>query len=69
VSATDYLSLEASIVAKRGPFASTLTAIPVRERAVEQNACLLQRAAIPLTPAAQELATKIASYTRAVRAR
>ncbi|MFM0625071.1 LysR substrate-binding domain-containing protein [Paraburkholderia xenovorans] len=69
VSATDCLSLEASIVVKRGPFASTLTAIPVRERAVEQNVCLLQRAAIPLTPAAQELATMIASYTRTVRAR
>jgi len=69
VAATDCLSLESSVVAKRGPFASTLTSIPVRERAVEQNVCLLQRAAIPLTPAAQELATMIASYTRTVRAR
>jgi len=69
VGATDCLSLEASVVAKRGPFASTLTPIDVRERAVEQNVCLLQRAAIPLTPAAQELATMIASYTRTVRAR
>ena len=69
VGATDCLSLEASVVAKRGPFASTLTSIDVRERAVEQNVCLLQRAAIPLTPAAQELATMIASYTRTVRAR
>jgi hypothetical protein len=43
--------------------------IAVRERAVEQHVCLLQRAAIPLTPAAQELATMIASYTRTVRAR
>jgi hypothetical protein len=50
-------------------FAQTLTSIPVRERAVEQNVCLLQRAAIPVTPAAQELATMIASYTRTVRAR
>lgn len=69
VGATDCLSLEASVVAKRGPFAATLTSIDVRERAVEQNVCLLQRAAIPLTPAAQELATMIASYTRTVRAR
>ncbi|MFL9863431.1 LysR substrate-binding domain-containing protein [Paraburkholderia fungorum] len=68
VGATDCLSLEASIVAKRGPFASVLTSINVRERAVEQNVCLLQRAAIPMTPAAQELATMIASYTRTVRA-
>jgi DNA-binding transcriptional LysR family regulator len=69
VGATDCLSLEASAVATRGPFASMLTVIPLRERAVDQNVCLLQRAAIPLTPAAQELATMIASYTRTVRAR
>ncbi|WGS54791.1 LysR substrate-binding domain-containing protein [Paraburkholderia sp. D15] len=69
VGATDCLSLEASVVAQRGPFASTLTAIPVRERAVEQDVCLLQRAAVPLTPAAQEFATMIASYSRTVRAR
>ncbi|ASL46810.1 HTH-type transcriptional regulator TsaR [Burkholderia sp. AD24] len=69
VGATDCLSLEASAVATRGPFASLLTVIPLRERAVDQNVCLLQRAAIPLTPAAQELATMIASYTRTVRAR
>ncbi|TCG01735.1 LysR family transcriptional regulator [Paraburkholderia strydomiana] len=69
VGATDCLSLESSIVAKQGPFASALTVIDVRERAIEQTVCLLQRAAIPVTPAAQELATMIASYTRTVRAR
>ncbi|MFM0648349.1 LysR substrate-binding domain-containing protein [Paraburkholderia bryophila] len=69
VGATDCLSLEASAVATRGPFASVLTVIPLRERAVDQNVCLLQRAAIPLTPAAQELSTMISSYTRTVRAR
>jgi hypothetical protein len=69
VGETDCLSLESSIVTRHPLFAQTLTSIPVRERAVEQNVCLLQRAAIPLTPAAQELATMIASYTRTVRAR
>jgi DNA-binding transcriptional LysR family regulator len=69
VGATDCLSLESSIVAKQGPFASALTVIDVRERAIEQTVCLLQRAAIPVTPAAQELATMIASYTRTVRVR
>ena len=69
VGATDCLSLEASVVAKRGPFADVLTTIPVRESALQQNVCLLQRAAIPLTPAAQEFATMIASYARTVRAR
>ncbi|MGF6640034.1 LysR substrate-binding domain-containing protein [Paraburkholderia sp. MM6662-R1] len=68
VAATDCLSLESSVIAKRGPFADVLTTIPVRERALQQNVCLLQRAAIPLTPAAQEFATMMASYTRAVRA-
>ncbi|MGF6733656.1 DNA-binding transcriptional LysR family regulator [Paraburkholderia youngii] len=67
VGATDCLSLESSVITKRGPFADMLTTIPVRERALQQNVCLLQRAAIPLTPAAQEFATMIASYTRTVR--
>jgi DNA-binding transcriptional LysR family regulator len=69
VGETDCLSLESSIVTRHPLFAQTLTAIPVHERVVEQNVCLLQRAAIPVTPAAQELATMIASYTRTVRAR
>ncbi|ADG18971.1 transcriptional regulator, LysR family [Paraburkholderia atlantica] len=69
VGATDCLSLESSVITKRGPFADVLTTIPVRERALQQHVCLLQRAAIPLTPAAQEFATMIASYTRTVRAR
>jgi LysR family transcriptional regulator, regulator of abg operon len=69
VGQTDCLSLESSIVARHPLFANTLTSIAVRERAVEQDVCLLQRAAIPVTPAAQELATMIASYTRTVRAR
>ncbi|MBN3752618.1 LysR family transcriptional regulator [Paraburkholderia sp. Tr-20389] len=69
VSETDCLSLEAAVVTKRGPFARVLTIIDVRERVAAQDVCVLQRAAAPLTPAAQELATMIASYTRTVRAR
>lgn len=69
VGETDCLSLESSIVAKHRLFGRTLTSIAVRERAVGQDVCLLQRAAVPVTPAAQELATMIASYTRTVRAR
>lgn len=67
VSETDCLALEASVVAKRGPFADRLTCIPIAERPADQQVCLLQRAAVPLTPAAQELATMLASYARAVR--
>ncbi|ACC73318.1 LysR substrate-binding domain-containing protein [Paraburkholderia phymatum] len=69
VSETDCLSLEAAVVTKRGPFARVLTTIDVRERVAQQEVCVLQRAAAPLTPAAQELATMVASYTRTVRAR
>nr|WP_244201225.1 hypothetical protein [Paraburkholderia rhynchosiae] len=69
VGAMDCLSLESSIVARRVPSASAGHHRRSRERAIEQTVCLLQRAAIPLTPAAQELATMIASYTRTVRAR
>ncbi|MGF6602465.1 LysR family transcriptional regulator of abg operon [Paraburkholderia sp. GAS448] len=69
VGETDCLSLESSIVTQRGPFAGALKSIPLRERPTQHNVCLLQRAAIPVTPAAQELATMIASYTRTVRAR
>ncbi|MFM0741281.1 LysR substrate-binding domain-containing protein [Paraburkholderia xenovorans] len=69
VSETDCLSLESSVVAKRGPFANLLTSIPVHQRVAEQSVSVLQRAAVPITPAAQELATMIASYTRTVRAR
>jgi LysR family transcriptional regulator, regulator of abg operon len=69
VGATDCLSLEASIVATHPLFARTLTSIALPEHAMEQDVCLLQRAALPVTPAAQELATMIASYTRTVRTR
>jgi len=69
VGETDCLSLEPSIVTRHRLFAQALTSIQVRERPPQQNVCLLQRAAIPVTPAAQELATMIASYTRTVRAR
>jgi|GEM_PF-5255657 len=43
LSETDCLSFESSVLARRGPFANVLTTIPVRERGVEQNVCLLQR--------------------------
>jgi LysR family transcriptional regulator of abg operon len=69
VGETDCLSLEPSIVTRHRLFAQGLSSIPIRERSALQHVCLLQRAAIPVTPAAQELATMIASYTRTVRAR
>ncbi|MGF6775414.1 LysR substrate-binding domain-containing protein [Paraburkholderia sp. GAS334] len=68
VAQTDCLSLEPSILTQRGLFAQTLVTIPVRERVTPQDVCLLQRASMPLTPAAQQLATMLASYTRTLHA-
>jgi LysR family transcriptional regulator, regulator of abg operon len=67
VSETDCLALEASVVVKQGAFADRLAAIPVAQRPAGQQVCLLQRAAVPLTPAAQELAAMLVSWARTVR--
>lgn len=64
---TDCLSVEPSVVTRHKLFAGALVAVPIRERAERSNVCLLQRAGVPLTPAAQELAAMIASYARTVR--
>ncbi len=64
---TDCLSVEPSVVTRHRLFAGALVAVPIRERAERSNVCLLQRAGVPLTPAAQELAAMIASYARTVR--
>jgi LysR family transcriptional regulator, regulator of abg operon len=68
VTQTDCLSLEPSVLTQRGLFAHALVSIPVRERATPQDVCLLQRASMPLTPAAQQLATMLVSYARTLHA-
>lgn len=65
---TDWLSLEPSVVTRHRLFGGELASIPIAERPAESNVCVLQRASVPLTPAAQELATMIASYARMTRA-
>lgn len=67
VTETNCLSLESSAVTRHGMFAGALTVVPVRERVSPPDVCLLQRAAVPLTPAAQELAAMLTSYMRMVR--
>ena len=69
VTQTDSLALETEAITRHGPFAGALAKVPVCERADAQDVCLLQRAAVPLTPAAQALATMLASYLRVVRGR
>ncbi len=64
VAETDWLSLEPSVVTRHRMFGGELAAIPIAERAAGSQVCVLQRASVPLTPAAQELATMIASYAR-----
>ncbi|MGV2287148.1 LysR substrate-binding domain-containing protein [Trinickia sp. YCB016] len=64
---TDWLSLEPSIVTRHGLFGGALASIAIDERAALSNVCVLQRASVPLTPAAQELATMIASYARMIK--
>jgi LysR family transcriptional regulator of abg operon len=64
VAETDWLSLEPSIVTRYRLFGGELAAIAIAERPTESSVCVLQRASVPLTPAAQELATMIASYSR-----
>jgi len=61
---TDWLSLEPSVVTRHRLFGAELASIAIAERPAESTVCLLQRASVPLTPAAQELATMIASYAR-----
>jgi LysR family transcriptional regulator, regulator of abg operon len=64
---TDWLSLEPSIVTRHRLFGGALASIAIAERAALSNVCVLQRASVPLTPAAQELATMIASYARMIK--
>ncbi|WP_323120238.1 LysR family transcriptional regulator [Burkholderia alba] len=67
VTETDCLSLESAAVTRHGLFADALTIVPVRERVNPPDVCLLQRAAVPLTPAAQAFAAMLTSYMRMVK--
>lgn len=64
IAETDWLSLEPSIVTRYRLFNGALTSIPIAEQPAESSVCLLHRASVPLTPAAQELATMCVSYAR-----
>ncbi|TKC86861.1 LysR family transcriptional regulator [Trinickia terrae] len=66
---TDWLSLEPSIVTRHRLFGGALASIEIAERPAASNVCVMQRASVPLTPAAQELAAMIASYARMIKPR
>jgi LysR family transcriptional regulator, regulator of abg operon len=64
IASTDYLALEPSSLAAHAFFREHVTIVPIRERAGKTPVCLLRRAGVPLTPAAQELATMAVSFAR-----
>lgn len=64
VAGSDYLSLEPVRLAQHPFFREHVTVIPIRERLPSARVCLLRRAGVPLTPAAQELAAMAISFAR-----
>jgi DNA-binding transcriptional LysR family regulator len=64
VANSDYLSLEPVRLADHAFFRDHLAVIPLKERLPDTRVCLLRRAGVPLTPAAQELATMAVSFAR-----
>ena len=66
VANSDYVSLEPVRLAHHPFFRDHVAVIAVKERLPDTRVCLLRRAGVPLTPAAQELATMAVSFARMV---
>jgi DNA-binding transcriptional LysR family regulator len=64
IAAGDYLGLEPAGLADHPFFREHVAVVPIAERAAKTPVCLLRRAGVPLTPAAQELATMAVSFAR-----
>jgi DNA-binding transcriptional LysR family regulator len=64
IAESDYLGLEPASLAEHRFFRDHVVVVPIAERATKTSVCLLRRAGVPLTPAAQELATMALSYSR-----
>lgn len=64
IAASDYLALEPASLAAHPFFREHVSVVPIRERAGKTPVCLIRRAGVPLTPAAQELATMAVSFAR-----
>ncbi|MDR5818203.1 LysR substrate-binding domain-containing protein [Caballeronia sp. LZ033] len=69
IAASDYLGLEPAGLAAHPFFRDHVTVLKIAERAASTPVCLVRRAGVPLTPAAQELATMALSYSRIARKR
>lgn len=64
VSRTDYLSLEPSIIVQHPFFERALARVAIEEPIGKASICLIHRQSVPLTPAAQQLCSMLASYAR-----
>ncbi len=64
VAGSDYLALEPALLAQHPFFAPHLVVVPIAEQPPAAQICLLRRAGIALTPAAQALAGMASSYAR-----
>jgi hypothetical protein len=64
VAHSDYLALEPSRLADHAFFRDSLAVVRIAEHAAITPVCLVRRAGVPLTPAAQELATMAVSFAR-----
>ncbi|SAK78832.1 LysR family transcriptional regulator [Caballeronia hypogeia] len=64
IAASDYLGLEPASLADHPFFRDHVSIVRIAERAARTPVCLLRRAGVPLTPAAQELATMAVSFSR-----
>lgn len=64
VAHSDYLALEPSRLAHHAFFRDSLAVVRIAEHAALTPVCLVRRAGVPLTPAAQELATMAVSFAR-----
>jgi DNA-binding transcriptional LysR family regulator len=64
VAQSDYLALEPARLAEDEFFRASLDVVRIAEQAALSPVCLVRRAGVPLTPAAQELATMAVSFAR-----
>jgi DNA-binding transcriptional LysR family regulator len=64
VAHSDYLALEPARLADHAFFRDSLVIVRIAEHAALTPVCLVRRAGVPLTPAAQELATMAVSFAR-----
>jgi LysR family transcriptional regulator, regulator of abg operon len=64
IAASDYIGLEPASLAGHPFFRDHVAIIDIAPGAAKTPVCLVRRAGVPLTPAAQELATMAISYAR-----